>query len=220
MVKRKINEAYDVSADLYQWFNKYCCDILDTDGNNIDDLRFDLEEANMNVLVDEASDSLVADFGWDADSIYEYKDQIEYDLEQLISDALEYIETGYDRGMSSFDKNKTDWMDRYRDNDEYSASLESHNGDYKMDKKKLESRITRLEKLFTQHRHMKNEEAYADDAEGQLDRLFDVILDCKDDLEDLANSNKEIKNHLGKASVALDKALDSVGKALDFVQSM
>lgn len=156
MVKRKINEAYDISADLYQWFNKYCCDILDTDGNNIDDLRFDLEEANMNVLVDEASDSLVADFGWDSDSIYEYRDQIEYDLEQLISDALEYIETGYDRGMLSFDKNKTDWMDRYRDNDEYSASLESHNRENK-DRKKLETRIARLEKLLTSYRHMKNE---------------------------------------------------------------
>lgn len=220
MVKRKINEAYDISADLYQWFNKYCCDILDTDGNNIDDLKFDLEEANMNVLVDEASDSLVADFGWDSDSIYEYRDQIEYDLEQLISDALEYIESGYDRGMSLFDKNKTDWMDRYRDNDEYSASLESHNRENRMDKKKLETRIARLEKLLISGKRVKNEEAYADDAEGQLDRLFDVILDCKDDLEDLANSNREIKSHLGKAGTALDKALDSIGKALDFVQAM
>lgn len=84
----------------------------------------------------------------------------------------------------------------------------------------LESRIARLEKFFTSGKHLKNEEAYADDAEGKLDKVFDAILDCKDDLEDLANSNKEIKNHLGKAGIALDKALDSVGKALDFVQAM
>lgn len=213
MVKRKINEAYDISADLYQWFNKYCCDILDTDGNNIDDLRFDLEEANMNVLVDEAADSLVADFGWDADSIYEYRDQIEYDLEQLISDALEYIETGYDRGMSSFDKNKADWMDRYRDNDEYSASLESHNRGGKMDKKKLEQRIARLEKML-------NEESYANDVEGQIVKLFDGILDLKDEVASVGDANPGIKRGLSKAGVALDKALDAVSDVLNYVQSL
>ena len=200
-----MNESHDISADLYQWFNKYCCDILNVEGNNIGDLKFDLEEANMNVLVDEAADSLVADFGWNSDSIYEYRDEIEYDLEKLISDALDYIEHG-DTSWVSFEPNKADWMDRYRDNDEYTASLESHNKVGKMNKK-LEARIRRLEKLLStdnKSKKVKNESFNMGALEKAVkgltmtDRALGVFCDSSDtpDVDRVDNLRDQIEDIL------------------------
>lgn len=125
------NEGYDVSADVYNWFNKYCCDILDRDKNfGWKDLKEELEDADASIYADECLIDLAAEQGVRPDDLEDYRDQIEYDLEKFVEDALDYIEYG-DTDLT-FDKNKSDWMDRYKDNVEYTASLES--------------RISRLEK--------------------------------------------------------------------------
>lgn len=85
--------------------------------------------------------------------------------------------------------------------------------------KKLEARIARLEKIMNR-RSVKNEEAYTDDDEGKLDQLFDRLLDCKDDIEALGRSNREIAKDLRKAAALVDSAMNSIGKALDYVQAL
>lgn len=120
------NEGFDISADVYNWFNKYCNDILDKDKRfGWKDLQEDLEDTDASIYTDECLLDLAAEYGIDPDDLEEYRDQVEYDIEKLVKDALEYIEYGYDDGMTKFDKNTADWMDRYRDNDAYTASLES-----------------------------------------------------------------------------------------------
>lgn len=77
----------------------------------------------------------------------------------------------------------------------------------------LESRISRLEKMM-------NEESYANDVEGQIVKLFDGILDLKDEMVSVGDANPGIKRGLSKAGVALDKALDAVSGVLNYVQSL
>lgn len=96
--------------------------------------------------------------GVDPEDMEGYRDQVEYDIEKLIKYALEYIEDGYDSGMTAFDKNKADWIDRYRYNDGYTASLES--------------RIRKLEKKF------KNE---------KLDNANDMQMECARNVSFLAD---------------------------------
>ena len=121
----KNESSMDISADIYQWFNKHCLDILNADKEDgLYNLKCDLEDADISMLTDEAMDTLVADYGWSFNNIEDYREQIEYDIEKLVNDALNYIEHG-DTSWVSFEPSKADWMDRYRDNDEYSASLES-----------------------------------------------------------------------------------------------
>jgi chromosome segregation ATPase len=90
---------------------------------------------------------------------------------------------------------------------------------------KLEARIERLEKIMNRKlestkisRRIKNEEAYSDDLEGKLLQLYDNLLDCNSALDELVDSNKEIKGSLNKANTMVGKALDNVSKALDYVQ--
>ena len=138
-MRRNIREAkHDISADVYQWFNTHCNDVIDNGGRHgLEDLQYNLEDADVSMFADEAMDVLVAEYGWSSRVIEDYRDQIEYDIEKLIKDALDYIEYG-DSSTLSFSRDKADWMDRYRDNDEYTASLES--------------RIIRLEKLVRKYR--------------------------------------------------------------------
>ena len=120
------NEGFDISADVYNWFNNYCCSVLDQDKDfGWKDLQEDLEDTDVSVYADECLLDLATEQGVSPDDLEDYRGQIEYDLEKLIKDAIEYMEDGYDRGMSAFNKNNADWMDRYRDNAEYTASLES-----------------------------------------------------------------------------------------------
>lgn len=156
--KLESERKYDISADLYQWFNQYCCDVLDKDQDGgLDDLKYNLETADIGMFADEASSVLAAEYGWSEEAIEDYRYEIEYDLEKLISDVLDYIEHG-DTSWVSFEPNKADWMDRYRDNDEYTASLES--------------RISRLE------RKVKNE---------NLDTANDMQLECARNVAFLAD---------------------------------
>lgn len=90
---------------------------------------------------------------------------------------------------------------------------------------KLELRIERLERIMNRKlestkasRRIKNEEAYSDDLEGKLVQLYDALLDCNVTLDELIDSNKEIKGSLDKANAMVGKALDNVNKALDYVQ--
>ena len=91
--------------------------------------------------------------------------------------------------------------------------------------KKLESRIERLERIMNRKlestkasRRIKNEEAYSNDLEGKLVQLYDALLDCNVTLDELVDSNSEIKSSLNKANTMVGKALDNVSKALDYVQ--
>lgn len=91
--------------------------------------------------------------------------------------------------------------------------------------KKLESRIERLERIMNRKlestkasRRIKNEEAYSNDLEGKLVQLYDALLDCNVTLDELVDSNNEIKSNLTKANAMVGKALDNVSKALDYVQ--
>lgn len=118
------NEGFDISADVYNWFNKYCSDLLDQDKDfGWKDLKEDLEDTDTSIYADECLLDLAAEQGVDPEDMEEYRDQVEYDLEKLVKNALNYIEYG-DTDWA-FDKNKSDWMDRYKDNAEYTASLES-----------------------------------------------------------------------------------------------
>lgn len=150
MIKRKrFNEGkYDISADVYQWFNKHCCDVLDADKRHgLDNLKYNLEDADVSMFADEAMDVLVSDYGWSSSEVEDYRDQIEYDIEKLIEDTLDQIERS--PVDLSFNKNNADWMDRYRDNDVYTSSLESRKRNLK--NLRLEQRIARLERLLCRH---------------------------------------------------------------------
>jgi hypothetical protein len=118
------NENYDISADVYNWFNSYCNDFLDKNDNDIKDLKYDLEDTDVSVYADECIADLAAQYGVDIEDIENQRDQIEYDLEKLVNDSLDCIENGECDNVS-FNRNNSDWMDRYRDNVEYTASLES-----------------------------------------------------------------------------------------------
>ena len=174
------NEGYDISADVYNWFNKYCSDLLDKDGNDIKDLKYDLEDTDTSVYADECLLDLAIEQGVDPEDMEEYRDQVEYDIEKLVKDALEYIEYGYDNGMTAFDKNKADWMDRYRDNADYTASLES--------------RINKLENS------LKNESLDdANDMQMEYARnvlfLADKMMRAAADIEDQAEASGDKKLH-------------------------
>lgn len=120
------NEGFDISADVYNWFNKYCSNLLDQDKDfGWKDLKEDLEDTDTSIYADECLLDLAAEHGVDPEDMEEYRNQVDYDIEKLVKDALEYIEYGYDSGATAFDKNHADWMDRYRDNADYTASLES-----------------------------------------------------------------------------------------------
>ena len=118
------NEGFDISADVYNWFNNYCCSILDQEKDfGWKNLQEDLEDTDVSVYADECLIDLAAEQGVNPDDLEDYRGQIEYDLEKLVKDALDYIEYG-DTDLT-FDKSKSDWMTRYKDNAEYTASLES-----------------------------------------------------------------------------------------------
>ena len=188
------NEGFDISADVYNWFNKYCSDLLDKEGNDIKDLKYDLEDTDTNVYVDECLLDLAAEQCIDPEDMEEYRDQVEYDIEKLVKDALEYIESGYDNGMIVFDKNKADWMDRYRDSDDYTVSLES--------------RINKLEK------RLKNENLDdANDMQMEYARnvsfLADKMMRVAADIEEQAEASGDAK---------LNSAVYKTMRALEFVQ--
>lgn len=184
------NEGYDISADVYNWFNKYCCDLLDKDGNDIRDLQYDLEDTDASVYADECLLDLATEQGVDPEDMEDYRDQVEYDIEKLVKDALEYIEYGYDNGAAKFDKNHADWMDRYRDNADYTASLES--------------RINRLEKS------LKNENLddandvqmeYARNVSFLADKMMRAAADIEDQAE--ASGDKQLHSYVYKVMRAL-----------------
>ena len=119
-----MNEGFDISADVFNWFNKYCVDILNSDDKfGVDDLKYNLNTVDLSELVDDCMDDLAIQYGWPPDDMSDYRYQVEYDLEKLVDDALNYIEYG-DNDLK-FNKNLGDWVDRYKDNVEYTASLES-----------------------------------------------------------------------------------------------
>lgn len=187
------NEGYDISADVYNWFNKYCCDILDADPHfGTEDLKEALEDADVSVLADEALMDIAVENGVNVDEMEDCRDQIEYDLEKLVKDALDYIE--YGNTDLTFDKNKSDWMDRYRDNADYTASLES--------------RISKLEKS------LKNED---------LDTANDMQMECARSVSFLAAKMAEAAADIEEqAEASGDEKLHSyvykVMRALGLVQ--
>lgn len=123
---RIIKENYDVSADVYRWFNNYCNNILDSNdyfkGNKI--LRGILNDAlSDDSILDDLTEECIDEV------LYETYDEDDYDLvrdniKNLIEDAINCIDNGceYD---TSFNKNLSDWVDVRSSNKSYSASLES-----------------------------------------------------------------------------------------------
>ena len=129
LMSKKNESNHDISADIFQWFNKRCCDILNNGDTNpykdeLEDLTNELKYADVGEWTDEVMLDLEANLGYDADALEEQRDQIEYDLEKLISDTLDRVEYGDIDGLE-FARNKSDWVDRYANPDEYTASLES-----------------------------------------------------------------------------------------------
>jgi len=138
--KRKFNESYDVHADIYNWFNDYCDDI-EKSGS---DLKYELEGIDETELAQQAVDELSLD-----DS---YIDLVDADIINFIEDKLDEINSGpFD---TSFNKNNSDWLDKYNNRIDYSASLESYKNENKMIRRKLtlEQRINQLEKLLSSNR--------------------------------------------------------------------
>lgn len=165
IVKRRKNEQMgnDLYADLYQWFNKYCINILNKDPYmDRDDLLYELNDADMSDLVDDAVSALEADFGWDLESLEEREDDIELEIENLLDEVENKVDDWMPRAKNGWSKNNTDWLDKYNDHDAYSASFKEPTlADYadadarresfnrsKLREKKLEARISRLEKLL------------------------------------------------------------------------
>ena len=146
--KSKKNEAkFDISADIFQWFNKRCIDILNNGDTNpykdeLEDLTYELKYADVKEWADELMLDFEANLGYDADGLEENRDQIEYDLEKLINDTLDRIKHGDIEGLE-FARTKSDWVDRYANPDEYTASLES--------------RISKLEDILNKSSKIKNE---------------------------------------------------------------
>lgn len=157
------NEAnHDISADVFQWFNKHCTDILNDGYSDVKDLEWDLKGADVSEWIDEVMLDLESEFGYNADSLEDYRDQIEYDLEKLIKETLDRIKYGDVSGLQ-FAKTKSDWVDKYANPDEYTASLESRI-------RKLESRL-------------KNED---------LDTANDMQIECARNVSYLANKIDDV----------------------------
>lgn len=122
---RIIKESYDISADVYRWFNNYCNSILDSNdyfkGNKV--LRGILSDALSDELIlDDLTDECVNEILYEADDID--FDLVRDNLKNLIKDAIKYIDHGSDYD-TSFNKNLSDWVDVRSNKDSYSASLES-----------------------------------------------------------------------------------------------
>lgn len=159
--KRKFNESYDVHADVYNWFNDYCDDIEKSDS----DLKYELEGIDVTELAQQAVDELSLD-----DS---YIDLVDTDLISFIEDRLDEINNGpFD---TSFNKNNSDWLDKYNNRADYSASLESYKKANKMVRRKstLEQRINRLEKLLSSNRRSRKFEDVNADMTTELTNLLD-----------------------------------------------
>ena len=76
---------------------------------------------------------------------------VEDELEKLASEFIDYMKFGKD---NSFSRSNSDWLDKYNNMTDYSASLESYKKENKMIRRKLtlEQRINRLEKLLSSNR--------------------------------------------------------------------
>ena len=170
--KRKFNESYDVHADVYNWFNNYCDDI-EKSGS---DLKYELEGIDETELVQQAIDELSLD-----DS---YIDLVDADLISFIEDRLDEINN--DVVDTSFNKNNSDWLDKYNNKADYSASLESYKKENNMIRRKLtlEQRINRLEKLLSSNRRSRKFESNAnfENFTAEEAREFARILKNRSDI--------------------------------------
>lgn len=214
------NEGYDISADVCNWFNKYCCDILDKDKIfGWKDLKEELEDASIYELTDKAIEDIAADTGVLPDFLEVYRDQIEYDLNSLVIDALDYIK--YGDTDHSFNKNNADWMDRYKDNAEYTASLESRIS--KLEKKLKNESISlntfdceTLLKIL--ENNIKNTGAKADIADDNADYGFISIAiynpDYVTDYDIIADKFNSFEVNNEDKSVGKAKSFEEIGKLI------
>lgn len=149
MVKRnrKNESVNDLSADVFNWFNNHCSEILNDGESEVEDLEWDLKYAPVSEWVDDIMLDLEANFGYDSEALEEYREQIEYDLNKLIDDTLHRIKYGDINGLK-FARTNSDWVDKYADPEEYTKSLESKR---RRNNLTLEQRISKLEKLLLRH---------------------------------------------------------------------
>ena len=182
---KKKNESFDLSSDIHDWLNDYCVNLMNS-GATIEDIKVELS----NLDYTELADDVMLDLSLDEDD----RDLVEYDLERFASDFLDYIETG--RKDSHFDKNLSDWLDKYKNNAEYSASLES--------------RVHRLEKLMS----LKCEKLSAKSLRKLLNLVDGYITDEVCD-EGRYNSDDEFVAKLSKC--ASGKAEDIVREVFSFL---
>lgn len=154
MIRHKTNkfESYDVHADVYNWFNKYCMDLLDRT-----DYRW-VESTLNNLDYTELANEAIIDLSLSNDEDTHLL--VEDELEKLTSEFIDYMKFGKD---NSFSRSNSDWLDKYNNKADYSASLESYKKENKMIRRKLtlEQRINRLEKLLSSNRRSRKFESNA-----------------------------------------------------------
>jgi len=198
--KKVKNEGFDLSADVHNWMVKYCRDFIKS-GGSPEELMDDLDFGDKSKLADQCVDDFIEAGILDIDAAEDYYDQIEYDIENEVDDLYSVINHGYDvddptaRLLDwSGDKNFASWMDKFRDNDAYTASLES--------------RINKLENS------LKNEDLdTANDMQMEYARnvsfLADKMMRAAEDIEEQAEASGDEKLH---------SAVYKTMRALGFVQ--
>ena len=185
--KHYINEMInDTSADVYNWFNKYCMDLLDHT-----DYRW-IESTLNNLDYTELANEAIIDLSLSDDE--DTRLLVEDELEKLTSEFINYMKFGKD---NSFSRSNSDWLDRYSDNDAYTASLENYK-ENKMIRRKtnkfesrkltLEERISRLERALTSNRKSRRFEGARPGTMmvicKQIKNMICDALEHEDELED------------------------------------
>lgn len=159
--KHYVNEMInDISADIYNWFNKYCMNLLDHT-----DYKW-VESTLNNLDYTELANEAIIDLSLSDDE--DTRLLVEDELEKLTSEFIDYMKFGKD---NSFSRSNSDWLDKYSDNDAYTASLENYKRN-KMIRRKtnkfesrkltLEERITRLERQLRNNYSSLKYEGYDD----------------------------------------------------------
>lgn len=113
----------NLMSDISSWFNNHCKSVYNNskedNRDGIEDLKYNLEDAGIEMFSGEAISYLVSECGWSKGIIEEYKYNIDNEVKNLINNMLDYIED--DNNSSTSIKNKASWLDTAIENTKLSS---------------------------------------------------------------------------------------------------
>ena len=92
-------EDFNIFEWVSCWFNEYCESFLEREKNDLKDLYEDLHQTDVGIFADECLIDLAVEFGLDEDDVEPYRDNVEYDLENIIDETILSIEQMIEDGL-------------------------------------------------------------------------------------------------------------------------